>query len=91
MKLKLIGPCEAGIYKLNDRYRRVLYLKHTDSKILTAVKDQLEDYLNDNEMLAEADIGVAAANAHPETQKVAKYVGCAVEENLLAWVVKEIA
>ena len=49
LKLKLIGPCEAGIYKLNDRYRRVLYLKHTDSKILTAVKDQLEDYLNDNE------------------------------------------
>ena len=66
--------------------------------MVAAIREQLPgmeiiacgDYLNDNEMLAEADIGVAAANAHPETQKVAKYVGCAVEENLLAWVVKEV-
>lgn len=49
------------------------------------------DYLNDNEMLAEADIGIAPANAHDETKKLADFTGCAVEEHLLAWLVKKLA
>jgi len=48
------------------------------------------DYLNDNEMLAEADIGVAPANAHEETKLIADHVGCAVEDHLLAWIVDAI-
>ena len=92
------APMANGFYSEDNYYEFVA--KHVSKGAMVAsIREQLPgveiiacgDYLNDNEMLAEADIGVAAANAHPETQKVAKYVGCAVEENLLAWVVKEIA
>lgn len=48
-KVKIIGPCEAGIYKLADKYRRVIYLKHNELKKLTAVKDHLEAYLDNVE------------------------------------------
>lgn len=48
-KVKIIGPCEAGIYKLADKYRRVIYLKHNELEKLTAVKDYLEEYLDNVE------------------------------------------
>ena len=92
------APMANGFYSEDNYYEFVA--KHVSKgAMVAAIREQLPgveiiacgDYLNDNEMLAEADIGVATANAHPETQKVAEYVGCAVEENLLAWVVKEIA
>ena len=89
----------ANVFYSEDNYYEFVAKHVSKGAMVAAIREQLPgveiiacgDYLNDNEMLAEADIGVAAANAHPETQKVAKYVGCAVEENLLAWVVREIA
>ena len=45
-KTHMIGPCEAGIYKLGDRYRRVIYVKDKEEAKLTMVKDYLEDYLD---------------------------------------------
>ena len=92
------APMANGFYS-EDNYYEFVAKSVSKGAMVAAIREQLPgveiiacgDYLNDNEMLAEADIGVAAANAHPETQKVAKYVGCAVEENLLAWVVREIA
>ena len=48
------------------------------------------DYLNDNEMLREADIGVASANAHAETKKAADVVGCRVEEHLIKWILENV-
>ena len=47
--IQKIGPCEAGIYKLLDQYRRVIYIKHKDMNRLVCVKDDLEAYLALNE------------------------------------------
>ncbi len=44
-KLQVVGPADAAIAKINDVYRRVLYLKHPDYKILVKVKDFLEKKL----------------------------------------------
>lgn len=38
----MIGPVDAGIFKLKDRYRTVLYLKHSDIHALTGIKNRLE-------------------------------------------------
>ena len=51
--LQVIGPCEAGIYKIADRYRRVIYAKHNDIAKLTTVKDNLEEYLENNDQYRE--------------------------------------
>lgn len=48
-RVKIIGPCEASIYKLGDRYRRVIYIKHNELSKLTAVKDHIEAYLDNND------------------------------------------
>lgn len=48
------------------------------------------DYLNDNEMLEEADIGVASGNAHDDTKKAADIVGCRADEHLMAWIVSQL-
>lgn len=48
------------------------------------------DYLNDNEMLALADIGVASGNAHPDTKAAAGITGCAVEDHLMAWILEHV-
>ena len=51
---ELIGPVEASIAKINDKYRYVLYFKHENSGALTAVRDALEDFLSDEENLPRA-------------------------------------
>ena len=38
----VIGPVDAGIFKLKDRYRTVLYLKHSNIHALTGIKNKLE-------------------------------------------------
>ena len=52
-KIRIIGPCEAGIYKIADRFRRVIYIKDDNVRKLTAIKDYLEEYLNDDEKYKE--------------------------------------
>lgn len=44
---RVIGPADAVIARINDIYRRVLYLKHPDYGILVKVKDFLEKRLRD--------------------------------------------
>ena len=39
--VRLIGPAEATISKLNDIYRQVMYIKSSDLAALMAVKDEL--------------------------------------------------
>lgn len=51
-----IGPCEAGIYKLMDQYRKVIYLKHKNIEELINVKDVLEKYIDDHEEFAKARV-----------------------------------
>lgn len=45
--LKMIGPASASIGKVNDIYRRVIYLKHGEYGKLVELKDRLELFLKD--------------------------------------------
>ncbi len=44
--LMVIGPSKAGLSKLNDIYRYVIYLKHQENDVLIQVKNRLQVYLN---------------------------------------------
>lgn len=44
---QVIGPSDAAVAKINDVYRRVLYIRHPDYRILVKVKDFLEKKLKD--------------------------------------------
>lgn len=46
--LRIIGPADAAVAKVNDRYRMVLYIKHGQYKMLTKIKDALEHYIEIN-------------------------------------------
>lgn len=48
MNLQVIGPSDAGIAKINDIYRKVIYVKHISYDYLTKVKDDIEVYLKEN-------------------------------------------
>ena len=53
--LSVIGPSEPAISKIKDVYRRVLYIKHRDYRILVDVKDYVEEWLKEN---GENDVSV---------------------------------
>lgn len=40
----LVGPADATIAKVNDIYRKVLYMKAADYQTLVALKDALEQF-----------------------------------------------
>ena len=44
-----IGPCDATIVKMNDRYRRVIYLKNRDYDVLVRMKNLTEDFIKSRE------------------------------------------
>ena len=48
-KIRVIGPAEASISKINDVYRQIIYIKCDDYLALTEIKDQLEYYLEQME------------------------------------------
>ncbi len=48
-KLQVIGPASPHVGKVNDVYRRVLYLKSEDYSTLTAVKNHMEQYIEMNQ------------------------------------------
>lgn len=48
MKLYPIGPADAAIAKINDVYKKVVYLKAKDYETLVAVKDALELFMKEN-------------------------------------------
>lgn len=41
-QLELIGPVQAPVYKVNDIYRKILYIKNTNYDILISTKNKLE-------------------------------------------------
>lgn len=49
------------------------------------------DYMNDVEMLAMADVGVAAGGGHPAAREAADVTGCRAEEHLVAWTIDQLA
>lgn len=46
--LRTIGPAPGTVGKINDVYKRVLYLKHKDGQVLRNIKDKLEQYIEIN-------------------------------------------
>ena len=48
--LQVIGPTEAAISKLNDLYRHVFYVKHSDYQVLVEIKDRLEMFCREQEL-----------------------------------------
>ena len=44
-KILVIGPCDATIVKINDRYRRVVYLKHVQYNTLVDMKNKAEEFI----------------------------------------------
>lgn len=52
----LIGPSEASLKKLQDLYRRVLYIKHIDYKMLVNCKNFLEGYYHYSAIFKEVQI-----------------------------------
>ncbi len=40
-----MGPADATIAKVNDIYKKIIYLKHTDYDTLVRLKDKVEEYL----------------------------------------------
>ncbi len=52
-KVRVIGPCDATIARINDRYRRVIYLKHKDYDSLVNVKNKAEAYLENSQLAKE--------------------------------------
>ncbi|MCR4673372.1 MAG: primosomal protein N', partial [Lachnospiraceae bacterium] len=44
----IFGPQDAGILKIKDIYRKVIYLRHTDYDLLVKIKDQIEGMLLEN-------------------------------------------
>ena len=41
----MIGPAYASVGKVNDIYRKVLYLKHKDERVLQDIKNKSEKYI----------------------------------------------
>ena len=47
-EVKIIGPADAAIAKVQDIYKKVIYLKAKEYQTLVQVKDQIEQYTKDN-------------------------------------------
>ena len=47
-RIHVIGPAYAAVGKVNDIYRKILYLKHRDERILQGIKDKTEKYIELN-------------------------------------------
>ena len=55
-RLQLIGPADAGLARLKDVYRKVLYLKSADLSALLSIKEKLEPELVREERLRALNI-----------------------------------
>jgi len=44
----LVGPARAGIYKINDYYRKLIYIKHNSYDILLGIKNKAESAFRGN-------------------------------------------
>ena len=44
----MIGPADASVRKINDIYRKMIYLKSADLNVLIRLKDRAEDYVFTN-------------------------------------------
>ena len=49
-KVRLIGPADAAVRKINDVYRKLIYLKSADQELLVALKDRVEEIKDNDEI-----------------------------------------
>ncbi len=47
-RVRIIGPTSPSVGKVNDVYRKVIYLKHAQYDVLIDIKDKLEEYIEIN-------------------------------------------
>lgn len=45
--LSIIGPCNESVYKINDNYRKILYIKHSSHDIIIRIRDILTERLKE--------------------------------------------
>ena len=55
-KLRIIGPTDAGVSKINDVYRKVIYYKHGGYKLLVAIKNLVESTVEQWEEMKKVSI-----------------------------------
>ena len=55
-KVQLVGPADANKSKINDVYRKVIYLKAKDYEILVGLKDAAEKYVKDNSVYKDVSV-----------------------------------
>lgn len=54
--IQIVGPADAPIAKVNDIYRKVIYLKDADDRKLVMVKNRLEKYMKDDPVCSQINI-----------------------------------
>lgn len=47
--IRIIGPADEAVAKINDYYKKVIYIKHNNTEILTTIKGMVEQYIEMNE------------------------------------------
>lgn len=47
--VQVIGPADASVARVKDRYRKNIYLKHADGALLSRIREALEKYIEANE------------------------------------------
>lgn len=46
--IKIIGPADEAVSKVNDIYRKVIYIRHENADVLFKIKQKLEQYIGMN-------------------------------------------
>jgi primosomal protein N' (replication factor Y) len=56
LKATVIGPAPAAVTKINDIYRRILYIKHNNYEELIGIKNYLEGYYKFSEYFSKCHL-----------------------------------
>ena len=54
--IQVVGPADATIARVNDVYRKVIYIKTKDYQNLVLLKDRLESYMKDNKNFGQVSV-----------------------------------
>ena len=55
-RFRIIGPADAGIARINDVYRKVIYVKHKEYEELVNMKNMVEEYLEECEEMKKSSV-----------------------------------
>jgi primosomal protein N' (replication factor Y) len=54
--LNIIGPTDPAIAKINDIYRKVIYIKSENYEELVTIKDRIEHFIRDNRVYRDVSV-----------------------------------